>query len=222
MSEREVSGSTPALSPAINQRLQESERSINWVHSKLAGMNIPQLLDDKRSQLAAACWHVAVEHSMAIVVLVRGTLVGSALTLIRPLFEAYVRGMWLMHAATKDDIDRAGRDQFPNDFNRIVAEIDEKFPSLRSFTAVKNQSWSRWCSFTHTGYQQIGARLTPQGLGYGYQDSEILQALEWADMLRLLAVGAFATLNENEPLAREVLDQQDRALLRADKGTFRP
>ena len=222
MSEREVSGPTPALSPAINQRLQESERSLNWVHSKLDGMNISQLPDDKRAQLAAACWHVAIEHSMAIVVLVRQTLHGSALTLIRPLFEAYVRGMWLMHAATKDDLDRAGRDKFPNDFNRLVNELDEKFPSLRPFSAVKKQSWKRLCSFTHTGYQQIGARLTPQGLGYDYQDSEILQALEWADMFRLLAVGAFATLTANEPLAREALVQQDRALLRADKGTFRP
>ena len=50
MSEREVSGPTPALSPAINQRLQESERSLNWVHSKLDGMNIPQLPDDKQAQ----------------------------------------------------------------------------------------------------------------------------------------------------------------------------
>ena len=47
-------------------------------------------------------------------------------------FEAYVRGMWLMHAATDDDIDRAGRDQFPNDFNRIVAEIDEKVSLVQS------------------------------------------------------------------------------------------
>ena len=181
-----MSWPTPALSLAINQRLQESERSMNWVHSKLDGMKIPQLPEDKRSQLASACWHVANEHSMAIVVLVRQTLHGSALTLIRPLFEAYVRGMWLMHAATNDDIDRAGRDEFPNDFNRLVGELDEKFPSLRPFSAVKNQSWGRLCSLTHTGYQQIGARFTPQGLGHGYQDSEILQALDWADMFGLL------------------------------------
>ena len=211
MNEREVSGPTPALSPAINQRLQESERSLNWVHSKLDGMKIPQLPYDKRSQLASACWHVANEHSMAIVVLVHQTLYGSALTLIRPLFEAYVRGMWLMHAATNDDIDRARRDQFPP-VNRLVDDLDEKFPSLRPFSAVKNESWKRLCSFTHTGYQQIGARFTPQGLGHGYQDSEILQALDWADMFGLLVVGAFAHLTENEPLAREALDQQDRAL----------
>ena len=207
--EQGLSGPTSALSPAIKLRLQESERIVNWVHSKLDGMKIPQLPDDKRSQFASACWHVAIDHSMAIVVLVRETPHGSALALIRPLFEAYVRGMWLMRAATNDDIDRAGRDQFPN-VSRIVAELDEKFPSVRPFSAVKDPLWSRWCSLTHTGYQQIGARLTPQDLGYDYEDSEILQALHLADMLRLLVVDAFANLTANEPLAREALDQLRR------------
>ena len=205
-----MSEPTPALSPAINQRLKESERILNWVHSKLDGMKIPQLPDDKRSQLASACWHVAIEHSMAIVVLVHETLHGSALALMRLLFEAYVRGMWLMYAATNEDIDRAGRDQFPSCSDIVTGLEKSHHFSSRPFSAVKNQSWKRLCSFTHTGYQQIGARLTPQGLGYDYQDSEILEALHWADMLTLLAVVAFAEWTANEPLAREALVQLRR------------
>ena len=69
---------TPTLSPTIVQRLQELDRIVHWVHSKLDGMKIPQLPDEKRSQLASACWHVAVEHSMAIVFLVGEALHGSA------------------------------------------------------------------------------------------------------------------------------------------------
>ena len=205
-----VSGPTPALSPAIKQRLQESERILNWVHSKLDRMKIPQLPDDKRSQLASACWHVAIGHSMAIVVLVHETLHGSALALMRPLFEAYVRGMWLMYAATNEDIDRAGRDQFPS-YSDIVTGLDKSHHfSSRPFSAMKHQTWKRLCSLTHTGSQQILARLTPQGLGYNYQDSEILEALHWADMLTLLVVVAFANLTANEPLAREALGQLRR------------
>ena len=192
------------LSSAIKQQLKESDRILLWVQSKLDGMKIPQLPDDKRSQLAAGCWHVAIEHSMAIVVLVHEALHGSALAMIRPLFEAYVRGMWLMHTATDVDIDRAGQDLFPNDFNRIVTEL-EKSPLFLpdTFSSLKTQSWKRLCSFTHTGYQQIGARLTPHGVGYGYEDSEILEALHWADAITLMSVVAFASLTANEPLARE-------------------
>lgn len=122
-------------------------------------------------QLASACWHVTIEHSMAIVELVHATLHGSALVLVRSIYEAYLRGMWLMYAATDEEIDRAGRDKFPPNSDVIMAL--EKSPHFQSnpFSDVKAQSWKMLCSYTHTGYQQIGARLPPQGLGYNYQDS---------------------------------------------------
>ena len=193
-----------ALSPAIAQRLKKSECIMSWYYSKLVGVEIPQLPNSKRLQLASACWHVTIEHSMAIVELVRTTLHGSALALIRLTYEAYVRGMWLMYAATDEDIDRAGRDKFPR--NSVIVTALEKSPhfSAHPFSDLKNQSWERLCSFTHTGYQQIGARLTPQGLGYDYQDSEILEALLWADTIALAAAAAVAIEAQNDPLAQEV------------------
>ena len=193
-----------ALSPAIAQRLKKSECIMSWYYSKLVGVEIPQLPNSKRLQLASACWHVTIEHAMAIVELVRATLHGSALALIRLMYEAYVRGMWLMYAATDEDIDRAGRDKFPP--NSVIVTALEKSPhfSAHPFSDLKNQSWERLCSFTHTGYQQIGARLTPQGLGYDYQDSEILEALLWADTIALAAAAAVAIEAQNDPLAQEV------------------
>lgn len=112
-----------------------------------------------------------------------------------------------MHAATDDEVDRAGRDQFPNDFNRMVDGVEKAGHIVGgALVGLKKDSWSRLCSFTHTGYQQIGARLTPEGLGYDYQDGEILQALEWADGITLMSLMAFAGLTANETLANEALE----------------
>ena len=110
-----------------------------------------------------------------------------------------------MYAATDEEIDRAGRDKFPPNSDVIMAL--KKSPHFQSnpFSDVKAQSWKMLCSYTHTGYQQIGARLTPQGLGYNYQDSEILEALHWADMTALAAATAVAIEAQNDPLAQEVL-----------------
>ena len=193
-----------ALSPAIAKRLKKSECIMSWYYSKLVGVEIPQLPNSKRLQLASACWHVTIEHSMAIVELVRATLHGSALALIRLMYEAYVRGMWLMYAATDEDIDRAGQDKFP--LNSVIVTALEKSPHFSShpFSDLKNRSWERLCSFTHTGYQQIGARLTPKGIGCNYQDSEILEALLWADTIALTTAAAVAIEAQNDPLAQEV------------------
>ena len=141
---------------------------------------------------------------MAIVELVHAMLHGSALALVRPMSEAYVRGMWLMYAATDEGVDRAGRDRFPNKTD-IVTALEKSHFSSQPFS--DNQSWKRLCSYTHTGYQQIGARLTSQGLGWNYQDSEILEALLWADTTTLAAAAAVAIEAQNDPLAQEVLRQ---------------
>ena len=73
-----MSKPSPELSPVIGQRLKKSECIMNWCYSKLVGVEIPQLPNSKRLQLASACWHVTIEHSMAIVELVHATLHGSA------------------------------------------------------------------------------------------------------------------------------------------------
>ena len=192
----------------IEGHLKESDDVLLWVHANLDGLKISKLPDDKRTQLASACWHVAVEHAQAIVVLVHERLYGSASTMIRPLFEAFVRGLWLLHAASDDEVDRAGRDQFQRDFGKMIAELEKpgRLP-VGMLSGLKGRTWSRLCSFTHTGYQQIGARLTTEGLGYDYQDSEILEALRWADMIALWSVAAFANLADNQPLVRAVLDR---------------
>jgi hypothetical protein len=186
--------------------LEQSGDVLRWVHSNLDGLKVQQIQDSKRATLAAGCWHVAIEHGQAVVVLVHEGLYGSALALIRPLFEAYIRGMWLMHAASDDGIDRAGRDDFPNNINKLVSEL-EASGKVGMLSELKKSSWNRLCSFTHTGYQQIGARLTTSGLGYGYQRDELLQALAWADGIAFMTVVAFANMTDNEPLATKALEQ---------------
>ena len=96
--------------------------------------------------------------------LVEEKLFASALALVRPLFESYLRGTWLLNAAAEAQIDDAGRDRFPG-AGDMVGDLEKVGLSL---THVKQQWWKTLCSYTHTGYQQIGARLTSEGLGSNY------------------------------------------------------
>ncbi|HXG69774.1 MAG TPA: hypothetical protein VNJ04_04080 [Gemmatimonadaceae bacterium] len=208
-------GGVPFPNADRPKSLQQSIATLNWIHSKLHGQKIPKMPTSKRMQLAGGCWHVTIEHSMAIVVLVDQSLHGSALALVRPLFESYIRGMWLMHAATDAEVDAAGRDEFPRDINKLTRAL--RAAGASHFTALKEQWWKRLCSLTHTGYQQIGARLTPEGLGYAYDNDEIAQALGWADGIGLLAVVAFAGMAEDHALAQEALNY-----MRAASGEVAP
>ena len=174
-----------------------------WVQERLDGRQLPGLPTIKRHQLASGCLHVAVEHSQAIIVLVEEKLFASALALVRPLFESYLRGTWLLNAATDAQIDDAGRDRFPS-AGMMVDGLEKVGLSL---TDVKKQWWNTLCSYTHTGYQQIGARLTSEGLRSNYKDEEVEMALKMSSNFSLVTVMQFAALAKDESLARTALER---------------
>jgi hypothetical protein len=205
--QRQISDSLSAAIVAANQV------SI-WIATKLDAVKIERLPTDKRVQLASACHHVAIEHHAAIVLLAVQGIYGSTTALVRPAIESCFRGLWLDLVASAEQLDAVGRDErdaFPG-FNRLVREIEtassratgKDKPGLED--ALKGAWWGRLCSYTHSGYQQIGARLTASGLGSAYTDDEIQDALRIAGAAAMMSSAGLAALAENAALAQEMLD----------------
>ena len=172
-----------SFNAAVGALLKSSERTLIWVADQLDDLRLPGLPNEKRLQLAVACLHLAIEHGQAIVVLAQEECFGSALALQRPLIEAWTRGLWLRYVATESDVDRAGRDRFPGG-SEIVNGLEVKFDK-GAFRYLTGDSWSTFCSYTHTGYMQIGARLTGDGVRSNYTLEEIRRALHSADLVQV-------------------------------------
>jgi hypothetical protein len=187
----------------LESALTHSEEIVMWVQANLESLTLRKIQGDKRSALAAACWHTAIEHDQAIVMLAIDELHGSMLALVRPLFESYVRGMWLMHAASEAEVDRAGADQFPHDCDQMIEALERKGVTLSS---VESQSWSRLCSFDHTGYERIATRLSAAAIGPQFEDAEIVDVLTWGNSVALLSAIATASLSDNGEVAVEALN----------------
>ena len=117
-----------------------------------------------------------------------------------------------MQAATAEDVDRAGQDVFPH-FGQLVADLERtsgEDPDSGVLSMIKTHRWSELCSYAHTGFRQIDARLTPDGLGYDYNDSQLFDALLWADSTSIMLTISFAYLAENEALDRDAKEQLSR------------
>lgn len=114
-----------------------------------------------------------------------------------------------MNAATDADVNKAGLDSFPNDFfGKIIADLEK--PGTASATVLsrlKGDTWKRLCSYTHTGYMQIGARLTPEGLGYCYEELEITGVLRVADSIALATTIVLADLIGDAELQIDALNR---------------
>lgn len=200
----EVNEGDPAFAALLCPALQEAERVMVLVAKNLVHFRIPGLGDSKRTQLAAGCLHLVLEHGQSIVVLVQDKCFGSALALQRPLHETFWRGLWLRYAATDRQVDDAGRDRFPSKVE-MLSDLNTAFGRQRS-SYMQGWFWKQLCSYTHGGFQQIGARLTTDGLKSNYALLEVMQVLRSAGMVQLATAAEFATMAADESLALAVLE----------------
>ena len=193
------------MSVSRGDRLSRYKESMVWVQRHLDGLTLAEPC--KRSYLSGACLHASIEHGMAILVLVDEGLYGSALALMRPQFEAYVRGMWLAQCAGDSEVDGAGRDKFPK-IGPMIASLEKPgLLDIALLSTIKRGAWEPLNSFTHTGYQQIGPRLNKNGIGSYFDDEQILAALNWAEALTILCAVAFAGLVKDDQLALAALER---------------
>ncbi len=88
----------------IQNLVTKSNELIQWLDEHVYDLN---LIEDahSRSRLAVSCFYVALEHHRAIVLLISHNLHGSARPLIRILFDAFIRGLWLYRCASDDDLE---------------------------------------------------------------------------------------------------------------------
>ncbi len=195
----------PSFDDVIGRSLNESERTLIWVADNINGLTVPGMSDSKRLTLAASCLHMAIEHGQAIVILIEEKCFGSALALQRPLIEAFWRGLWLRYSATDEEVDRAAEDAFPA-ISHIIHAVDTSFGG-DEFSRLKERSWTYLCSYLHAGVQQIGARLSVEGIRSNYRLDELHQALVWSKVIQLASAAQFADAAGNDSLTQRIFER---------------
>ncbi len=134
---------------------------------------------DTKTVLLTAYLDIGLEHHEAIHLLIKSQLHGSAFGLVRSLFDAVFRALWINGCATKDQVEEvASRDdaKFPP-MSDMVTIIDQKYSTDNFFTSIKNASWAAMCSYTHPGLLQITRRFSGDQVKPNYGDAEILEVL---------------------------------------------
>jgi hypothetical protein len=194
------------------ESLQYSEHISKWLNQKLDGLTIPS---DDTSRAAAACLDMAMEHQIAVHILVKNHIYGSAFSLARCSLEAYVRGTWLSNCANEKQTRLYLKDKLELTFQTYIDDI-EKLESYSGglLSAVKKRNWKIFNSLTHSGAHQAFRRNTDESIEPNYKPEEIKEIVWFANAISILAgyeVAGMAT-DRDKVNAQDFIDKMQECV----------
>ena len=185
--------------------ISTSEEIIQWADSKINNLEISS---DDRPRIAASCFDIAIEHQKAIILLIANKLYGSAFALVRLLFEAYIRGLWLNHCASDKEIDKFKRGKIDKEFGQLIKEIENiDGYNVGVLSTAKQAGWNVLNSFTHSGFNQVARRNTDSTIEPNYPEEEIEEAINFTNALGLLSCLEISFLAKKNDLSIEILEK---------------
>jgi hypothetical protein len=189
-----------SLELSINQ-------SAKWLNGCNSLINEQSFAANTRSRVAVALLHLSIEHHGSMHQLVNYKRYGSAFTLLRPQFEAYVRGVWFQRCATEQQLNKfIKKDKLPE--IKVLLKNIEKVPGYEEgmLSTVKNHVWNKGCGYTHGGYVQVAYRDTANEITNDYEEEHIIGLISTACTITFLSSVAFSILVNSEEMANKLIE----------------
>lgn len=144
-------------------------------------------------RIAVALLAAAYDDARAATLLIGNygpDLVGSALSLVRPMNEKFRRGCWFFLGATEEQADAfMQKDELPSTKAMVEAiEAEGPFNQFPIFSEQFQAGINHLHSFTHGGNQIAIPYLATNEVGASYLDDDIFYALESIEAIGMTAV----------------------------------
>ena len=140
---------------------------------------------------------ISLQHHAALIYLLRDGRLPSATALLRPQYEAHLRGLWLLTEATDTEFDRfAEEGTFPTTED-MTERVKGRSLALR---VVKDLTWRRMCDYTHTGLSQLCRNIGESSIGFNYAATELEAMLHASNALAMLSGDLLAAMTGDRAL----------------------
>ncbi|UJJ49834.1 MULTISPECIES: DUF6988 family protein [Rhodanobacter] len=202
MTEQETVWPPYIASPEVQHSLAIAKQVAVWNEETLYGIEVPT---NDISRLGIASFAMVHEHQKSALLLTELGLMASSMALMRPMFEAYVRGLWLVYA-TQEEFNQyqAGRDSL--DLERAI-----KLILSRSGKSRFNDALEMW-------------KLSKKTL-HGYVHNSFQALIRRSGLIELPTADVVSTLNFSSALATlasiEITEIMDSDALPDNKAAVR-
>ena len=196
-------------SDAVKAAVAKGGDLLLWIDRRLPDIVVN---GDHRRRIPAQLFDLALEHAEGILRLVAASNYASAFALVRCEFECFVRGAWLHHRATDAEIeDFVGKDEIKPKMWELIEAL-EKAPPFddKLLSSVKGQAWKAMNGYTHGGLHQVSHRLQGDHIEPNFEDEALLEVIQFAGTLALIAFGEIAEMAARPDLVAEAQAMMDK------------
>ena len=146
------------MQQALSQAISQAKDLEIWLHEKTNGRNFPSKGTDAWGVcLLQNSWDIAE----AIIILLERKLPGPAWTLARPLRESFVRGVWVLHCASDEQVEDFRNGKCPSFPELLKAMDDHDEAKLHADWIRANlENTTILNDFTHGGIEHVLRRIT--------------------------------------------------------------
>lgn len=167
-------------------------RSLELENDLLDFLSIDDRCSDKRVKASKILCTIVFEHSESIKILISTGNLTSATGLVRLQYEALVRAMWLLYAASDVAVDKLMAEltnesaQKANNLpmlSEMLTKLEGKAPevAMDALNEFKQYSWKALSSYVHGGIHAISRHSK------GYPVEQLIQLLKTSNGLLIMA-----------------------------------
>jgi hypothetical protein len=176
---------------------------VGWIATTTEKISFPST---NRNRAAASCFAITQEHHEAILRLAEQQLFASSFALLRVVFEAYVRGLWLYLCATDRQVNRFIALKKPPELDILLEAIDSHWLFVDTpISGFKAENYRRLCAFTHTGGEQVLRWNHATGVEPDYHIDDVIQVITTSEQLSLLSLVGIASMGDEPEIALDAI-----------------
>jgi hypothetical protein len=135
------------------------------LHDAIQKINFDmELVSEERFILSYKAGLLSFEHAKAALLLIENELHSPGFSLYRPQFESLVRGIWLLHAASDEWIEKLSKPLTEDNFRKanqslmladMIKELDNSSAPphlIHELKSYRDATWKALNSYAHSGF----------------------------------------------------------------------
>lgn len=185
--------------------IERAERIDTKLRAMTEGL---ELIPTNRRRLAGAAFMVVLDIHAEMPSLVRRGNVGIAFILLRSIWEATVRGFWLLECATDDQIGRFIADTLGRKTWDMIADLENGSFDKATLSSIHSHNSRKLNAMNHIGGPLLVRYNSESGIEPNFDHEEIAECLANATTNALLSAIGLAQAAVNNEIAAAVVKIQ--------------